>query len=424
MRQRSWWGVALTGVAVILIALFTLRPSPEDIHTVAQTDFLCLYTCGDQALRDAVLNIVLFIPLGLALALWLPGWAALLLCVAATGGIEYVQWGWLAGRDASLRDLLTNTLGGGLGLWLAHGWRKVLLPAAPAAVRLATSAGLVWLAVVGLTAVAVQPSLPDTTWWGQWAPQLGQFELWRGTLLAADVNGVALPNGQAASTSRLRRELRSDRATVTARILTGPQPTETAPIVSSFDGEQREIFVLGQRGMDLVFSIRTGLLAAGLRGPLLRFPDALALPPGEPVTVSGGISDRGWLLQVTTATATTTWHTRWSAGLLWTGFLPFTYVLGADTRPLNALWLGLLLLPAGYWMGCATDRRRAMLWQVLIVVLGLGLLAPLAGLSFSPALEWLGSLAGGAAGLLAGAPSASRRPAINARSVPVAPPST
>ncbi|MDZ4864190.1 MAG: VanZ family protein [Gemmatimonadota bacterium] len=408
MRQRSWWGVALTAVAVAFIAWYTLRPSPQDIQKAAQTDFLCLYACGDQALRDTVLNIVLFVPLGFALAWWLPGWAAMLLCIAATGGIEYTQWGWLAGRDASLRDLLTNAIGGGLGLWLAHGWRRLLLPTPAAATRLAASAGSSWVAVVGLTAVAVQPSLPDTTWWGQWAPQLGQFEQWRGTLLDADVNGVTVPNGAAASTGALRRELLSDRAIVTARILTGPPPTETAPIVSSFDGDQREIFVLGQRGNDLVFSIRTGLLAAGLRGPLVRFPGALALPPGEPVTVSGGIADRGWQLQVTTATATQTSDMRWSAGLLWSGFLPFTYVMGPETAPLNALWLGLLLLPAGYWLGHATDRRRALLWLGLIVGLGLGILAPLAGLSASPLLEWLGSLVGGAAGLRAATASRGR----------------
>ena len=119
MRQRSWWGVALTGLVVLFIAWFTLRPSPEDISKVAQTDFLCLYPCGEQELRDSVLNIVLFMPLGFALAQWLPGWAALLLCVAATCGIEYTQWGWLAGRDASLRDLLTNTL----AAVRASGWR-------------------------------------------------------------------------------------------------------------------------------------------------------------------------------------------------------------------------------------------------------------------------------------------------------------
>ncbi len=422
MRQRSWWGVALTGVAVTFVAWYTLRPSHEDIQKVAQTDFLCLYSCGDQALRDTVLNIVLFVPLGLALALWLPGWAVMLLCITATCGIEYLQWGWLSGRDASLRDLLTNTLGGGLGLWLAHRWRRLLLPTPTAATRLAASAGISWVAVVGLTAVAVQPSLPDTTWWGQWAPELGQFEQWRGTLLDATVNGVALPNGQAPSTATLRHELLADRAIVTARILTGPQPSETAPIVSSFDGEQREIFVLGQRGTDLVFSLRTGMFAAGLRGPLVRFPDALALPPGEPVTVSGGIADRGWQLQVTTATATQTWHTRWSAGLLWTGFLPFTYVMGSETAPLNALWLGLLLLPAGYWLGYATDRGRAMLWLGLTVGLGLGILAPLAGLSASPPLEWLGSLLGGAAGLGAGA-ATRRRGALTVPGPTVTPPS-
>jgi hypothetical protein len=94
--------------------------------------------------------------------------------------------------------------------------------------------------------------------------------------------------------------------------------------------------------------------------------------------------------------------------LLWTGFLPFTYLMGDEAPLLNALWLGLLLLPAGYWLGRATDRRRGMIWLVLIVGLGLGILAPLAGLSASPPLEWLGSLLGGAVGLAAGAATGRR----------------
>ena len=408
MRQRSWWGVALTGLAVLFIAWFTLRPSPEDISKVAQTDFLCLYPCGEQELRDSVLNIVLFMPLGFALAQWLPGWAALLLCVAATCGIEYTQWGWLAGRDASLRDLLTNSLGGGAGIWLASGWRSLLLPQTRAAARLGAGAGAGWLVLVGLTAVGVQPSLPASRWWGQWAPHLGQFELWRGTLLGAQVNDLPLPNGESRNSAALRRALQADEALVTARILTGPAPTEVAPIVSSFDDEEREIFVLGQRGADLVFRIRTGVFAAGLRGPLLRFPGALSLPPGEPVTVRGGIADRGWTLQVTTPAGTRSRHARWSAGLLWTGFLPFNYLMGGEAPIFNALWLGLLLLPAGLWLGRGTGPGRAALWLVLIVGLGLGLLAPLAGLSASPPLEWLGSLLGGAVGLATGAASVRR----------------
>ncbi|MEO8636485.1 MAG: VanZ family protein [Gemmatimonadales bacterium] len=410
MRQRRWWGLALTALAVGFIAWFTLRPAPEDISAVARTPFLCLYGCGEQELRDTVLNIALFVPLGFALARWLPGWVAILLCVAATCGIEFTQWGWLEGRDASLRDLLFNSLGGALGVWLAHGWRRVFLPSIPVAARLSAGAALGWLGLVGLTALGVQPSLPETTWWGQWTPELGQFEQWRGTLLDADVNGVAVPNGQAATTGELRLRLRRDPAVVTARIRTGPAPIRLAPIVSIFDGEEREVFVLGQRGPDLFFRIRTGLFVAGLRGPLVRFPDALALPPGELVIVRGGIVDRGWQLQVSTATATRTWSTRWSAGLLWTGFLPFTYLMGREVPILNALWLGAMLLPMGYWLGRATDRRRASLWLVLIVGLGLGLLAPLAGLSASPPLEWLGSLLGGAAGLAAGAATARRGP--------------
>ncbi|HXI21878.1 MAG TPA: VanZ family protein, partial [Gemmatimonadales bacterium] len=144
MNQRLGRGLGYTVFAFLFIAWFTLRPDPESAEAAARSPFTCLVGCGDQGLRDAILNVILFLPLGLALGLWLPArrFRSWLLTVALSCAIEFCQYHWLLGRDASLRDILTNSAGGAAGIWLATGWRWLLLPTAALARRLAVAASL------------------------------------------------------------------------------------------------------------------------------------------------------------------------------------------------------------------------------------------------------------------------------------------
>ena len=118
-------------LGAVLIACLTLVPFAG---AKPGADALCLF-CGERAAADAVLNVLLYLPLGVGLAL--AGWnapRAVLLSLLLSGAIEAAQIV-IPGRDSSARDVLTNALGGYLGAvlmmhvprWLAGG-RGALRP--------------------------------------------------------------------------------------------------------------------------------------------------------------------------------------------------------------------------------------------------------------------------------------------------------
>lgn len=394
-NPRSGWGIGLTLLALAIIGWFTLRPAPADAEAAARVPWTCLFPCGDQSLRDAILNVALFVPLGLAAALVLPPLRALLLSVLVTATVEFIQFRYLLGRDPSLRDLLTNTFGAGLGILLSSRWRTLLFPAPRPSVALTAAGGLGWLAALLATGILVRPSLPRSVYWGQWAPELGQFDTWRGRLLAAEVNGWPLPSGRLPDSDHLRGLLEQDSVLVAARVILGPPTVDIAPIVSVFDSEQREIFLLGQLGEGLVFRIRSGLRAAELGELTLLLPHLPASGAGDTLLLQGGVAGRAWILAASGPAGDLVRRVPFSLGLLWSGLVPFRPLLGELASVWSGLWLGVLLLPAAWWAGRAGAHGVAF---GLGAVLALVLVSRALGLSLPAPAEALGSLAGGAAG--------------------------
>ncbi len=394
------WGMSLTLVALGMIAFFTLRPSPEDAEAAARSPFICLFPCGDQSLRDAILNTVLFIPLGFAIRLWHPALRAWLLTLLTTCSIEFTQYHWLLGRDASLRDILTNALGGAIGVMLVSHWRPLIRPDRRQSRVLAAAGGAAWLLMVAVTAWLIRPSLPRSVYWGQWAPELGQFDTWQGTLLDARINGARLPTGRMTNSDAVRSELLSDSVLVEATIVNGIAPREIAPIASVFDSEQREIFVLGQRGRSLVFRMRTGIRAFEMGGQMVILSDAFDTP-GDTMHVYGGAVRGDWVIAAERHGTRRELRLPFSAGLLWSGLTPFGVYLNPATTWLSAVWLGALLFPTGYWM------RRAGFRPGVLFGIGLGaglaLLATysLARLDLPQWHEWAGTMMGPLSGWLA-----------------------
>jgi VanZ like protein len=127
MRRRSGRLLAIAGL--LLVMGTTLIPIPRQAAAAEATSLWCL-VCGDYGGGDVVVNLLLFIPL--ALGLRLLGWSPA--AVVATGAaisftVEFLQLALIPGRDASLSDLLTNTLGSGLGAVLGSKLTSLLRPA-------------------------------------------------------------------------------------------------------------------------------------------------------------------------------------------------------------------------------------------------------------------------------------------------------
>ncbi|MGH7703642.1 MAG: VanZ family protein, partial [Gemmatimonadales bacterium] len=174
MNRRIGAGLALMGLA--LVGSATLFPHPGDAYQTALTPFWCL-VCGELGAVDVLLNVVLFVPYGMGLR-----WAglsrrrSLALVALTTLLIEGLQFKLIAGRDASLSDLLTNTMGGAIGILLADHWRLATFPRSATSRRLGRIGAAAWPALWCLCGWSLGLALPRTTWWGQWAPELGQFE--------------------------------------------------------------------------------------------------------------------------------------------------------------------------------------------------------------------------------------------------------
>src|SRR5690606_9606721 len=114
LRSRKI-GRVVAVLAFAAIATLTLQPRPELAALSAATPVWCL-VCGSYGLVDVVLNVLLFVPLGVGLGLaGVRPRAAIIIVVLTTLTVELLQLTVISGRDSSLSDLVTNTVGGAIG---------------------------------------------------------------------------------------------------------------------------------------------------------------------------------------------------------------------------------------------------------------------------------------------------------------------
>ena len=145
---RHWWGSArgwkaanavfwvLWLVVVLVATLMDRTPDAVRMPPIWQPFHsyrLAFSGAEPELFRSNLMNVILFYPLGLVGTALLPRkkeglWlvAALFLCSV---GIELLQYG-LALGQAETDDVLHNTLGAALGVWIASGfvnpfWKKV-----------------------------------------------------------------------------------------------------------------------------------------------------------------------------------------------------------------------------------------------------------------------------------------------------------
>jgi hypothetical protein len=378
----------LLAFALLAVAAVTLRPARGDL-TYA---YLACVFCGQRAASDALLNLILFAPLGFALGLF-PGPALrrLMPAVALTLLVEFAQL-YLPGRDPSLGDLLFNSLGAGLGM-LAARTRRRWAGAEPARRRLLLAvATLLAVGALGATGVLLQPAYPDSTYFGQWAPNLAHLEWYRARVRRVSLGGLPLPSQELKDRDSVRAKLaRGDTLTVEARA--GAPVPGVGSLFSIADDWLREIVLLGPDRDDLVWRYRTRAAALRLDQPDVRALGlARRLVRGQRVLVSAWRSGNGWCLAVNGESACGLGFRLREGWALLMYPESFPYWL---RRMLGAGWLLGLLLPIGFY-----SRRDALSAAAAALALGAIAVVPqLTALAPSSPLD----LGAGAAGLLCGA---------------------
>jgi hypothetical protein len=392
-----------------LIVVMTLWPT----EAIVITPTFCVF-CGPLGGVDFTLNVILFVPLGASLR-WTTGrwFTAVIIGAATTLIIEALQWRVVAGRDAAVGDLIANTLGTALGAWLAVRSRQWLTATGPKARNLGARFGLGTAGLLLLSAVLLVPTEPRLVQYVEWAPVDPNTDPFEGRLLAATLNGRDLKPMDAVQslwTPDGRRATMSVRA-----VLRGPPPESRRHAILLRVANPIEAgFTLAQRAQDATFSTHLWAARLRLRSILVRLPDGLKaasndggeIAAGEDLVLSATSSARGISLKREYAQATSEVTLRRTVGLGW--FLIFPWHIGLTEAwwPINATWLGLLLLPVSFLASRSADR--ASRWHpgswlpVLLVIAAILGASAVWGLSLPSSGEWAGVLAGIAGGILLG----------------------
>ena len=356
-----------------------------------------------------MLNVVLFTPLGAAI------WSArrrlrdaLIAGFVVSVVIELLQLRTITGRDATLGDILANTIGSVAGAAIALGfvwWRDVT---GRAAQRGAAIAGIAAVMVVAISAQLLQPIRTRYPQWVQWSPVKRGEEPFRGRLETAEANGRTLHGREV-----LRPPQTLDARTRSLRVratLKGPTPpSERQAIIIRIANPLEEGFQLAQLGNGVVF--RTNIVASRLklRPLLVGLPDVLpdsgamadgafafegVSSPASIVAIGSGPDD-----QLTTVTLPRT------VGLAWALFLPWSIAIGPQWWLVNACWLAVLVVPVSF---LSMRSRRSpdgaglvlRWWPLALVVVMLAALPFATGLSSLRAVEWVGVIAGILGGMM------------------------
>ncbi|HSJ14773.1 MAG TPA: VanZ family protein [Longimicrobiales bacterium] len=332
----------VAGAALALaIAWATLSPQPE---TGAAELVACLL-CGPRAVADALLNVVMFVPVGMLLGSVLGSVPAVALAGLLSGLIETAQLA-IPGRDPSLGDVLFNTIGAAAGVVAVRLGRRWLVPGAVLGTGLASLWAGLAVGAIFLTGWLLEPVLPPAPHTVQWAPALQGMAQFEGTVLNAIIGDVPLRPGPARGVGQWGERL--GRGVPIAAVVTlGPPPERLAPLLTIHDAEGGEALLLGAAGDGIVYRRQVRAHRLRLDAPALRAAGILAgHAPGDTVLIAAATTPDGQCFVVQRASFCGYGH---DAGDGWRLLYSGESVAPAAADALGALWLALLLLPIGFW---------------------------------------------------------------------------
>jgi hypothetical protein len=385
---RSVRLLAVASILLVLIATLTPGGTPSPPFP------LCVI-CGTQGIADAICNIALFAPVGAGLViLGLRPSRAVLLAAALSVFVEGMQATVVTGRDASVGDVVFNSIGGLLGVLIIRESHRWLNPDSRDRRILAFGAVVAACATIALTGLLLQPAFQQTPWYGQWTAQFGNMEYYHGRVLAAQLGGRAIPSRRL-NDGGAAREALLDGEALTVRVESSPLTRGLSAIFSVYDNGPRQQFLLGANRSALDLYVRRRADDARMVNPPLRFEGVLAGVAGGDTLVLQVHRDRARWCAGRISRGTCLGYT---AGAGWE-LLQDTEILLRHAGLVSALWLAGLLLPAGYWL----RGRYGALSSVIALGMVCAVIPVACGLVVSPPLEWLVAVGGLVAGHALGA---------------------
>ncbi len=247
----------MAGLYTAVVLWLTLSPGEVDPRYWLSG---CLI-CGAVGVADALKNVAFFVPLGIFLALALPGaWWSVLPAAALSLAVEAAQY-FVPGRDASAGDLLFNSLGaafGVLAVWTASSW---VYPIGRTARVLALGWALLVSGLIAAEGWLQHLSVPETAASRQWTPEPGDGPAYAGRVLAARVGGVPLSDDDAddaqPSDSGALAEALGRADPIRFTLVVGPHQPNEAAILRVQDRARQRLLQVGAEGWDMTVGIRT-----------------------------------------------------------------------------------------------------------------------------------------------------------------------
>jgi len=262
VRQAKTWAWAAAAAATLGICVATLHSGFGPIAP----GWSFYLTTGDAALGELIANLILFIPLGVALTLA----GVKPMRVVAAGAVlsftvEFLQQ-WIPGRDPSLGDIVANTISTALG---------VLLVVAAPIWLFAPPRRSAWQAL-GTAIIAV------LVWWGTAALLRQTFPpLPYSVVLTPDFNHLGHYNGRV-----LDVRPGNARMDITVTAATEP-PTRTSPLIAVIGPRDEKVLMLAVDHTDLTLRYYTPALRLTLEHPDLRLRGALrGVAPSDTFTAA------------------------------------------------------------------------------------------------------------------------------------------
>ncbi|HVM42394.1 MAG TPA: VanZ family protein [Gemmatimonadales bacterium] len=273
--RRPWLAVAVLCLA--LIFRVTLVPTADQDSGV----FNWCILCGDAGLADFIANVILFVPVALALRFaGVPAWKIVVGLCLMSAAIEIVQL-WIPGRESALGDICANTLGAALGVALASWWPRRRRSAFAA---LGCAAAV--LAAIGTAGTLLLPRFPAEDYYVQWNGDRTPYPNYGGRVLSAAIGGMPLPWAPLANSEAARERLqRGD--TLLVRVVAVPAPRWPSQLFGISDVRNLDLVVLAVEHDDFLFRLHTEAPSLLLREPDLRWPHALAgTAAGDTLTIA------------------------------------------------------------------------------------------------------------------------------------------
>ena len=389
--------MSLLILAVSFVTVATLVPLPG----TESPSGLCVF-CGRLGAVDFLLNVALFVPFGVAACYVMgrPGRVVALGLVFSLA-IEVLQVSVVPGRDASVGDLLANTLGTMVGALLALVASTGIHATGRLARRLAMIFALLTSALVVATGWLLLPvgvMQPLVSMWRISRPNRDNFT---GIPYRASLNDKPLRTWLTVAPEWF--SARGNDVTVTVTVGGHIQPTARQAIIMLLANHWENAFYLGQWKNDVVVSSHQVAQKLRFRPLLAAFEGQLDFPPNSPpgVTLEARSTPRGITL-VRDAGERTVMSVPRTIGLGWTLILPWDVAVSPRWWFANAAWLGALVIPVAFFTFRSRRHQSSpgarSLWPLFIVVGILAALGPSFGMTGLSVKEWIGVAVGIASG--------------------------